>query len=84
LAYLRDSVKDIPGGFCIAFTQSLKFKSGADHLLTKHPDFQLELGLMYLSDSLAKNEIRSSAKTDVEIAASDAEVHRLNSELGQD
>jgi hypothetical protein len=82
LARIRDAAVHKLGGFTIAFTSSPEFQASADQLMDKHPDFQLELGLMYLADSLAKNEIRSSARTDAEIAASDVEVRRVVAERG--
>jgi hypothetical protein len=82
LARIRDAAVHKLGGFTIAFTSSLEFQASADKLMDKHPDFQLELGLMYLADSLAKLEIRSPARTDDEIAAQDAETRRMVTERG--
>jgi hypothetical protein len=82
LAHVRDAAIGASGGFSIAFTHSPEFRDGADRLMDKHPGFQLELGLLYLADSLAKNEIRTLAKTDAEIAASDVEARRMIAERG--
>jgi hypothetical protein len=45
--------------------------------MRKNPDFKLELGLLWLADSLAKIETRVNARTDKELQNKSASVKRL-------
>src|SRR3989344_3823308 len=69
LASIRDGAKMSPGGFTLEFAQSDKIRGQAESLMAEYDDFKLEIGLLYLADSLAKTDIRIDAKNDQEIKA---------------
>ncbi len=50
--------------------------------MEEHPDFKVEMGILYICDSLAKTDIILDAKTDEEIAAKSDEVTQMVTEKG--
>lgn len=55
-------------GYTIAFTQSQAFKDGVQTIQQQYPDFALEIGLLFLPDSISKTEIAATGETDAEVA----------------
>lgn len=68
LGILRNKAKN-SGGWSIAYVNSPEFDHEAMALMDQHPDMALEMGLLYLGDSMAKTNIRVDAETDEEIEA---------------
>jgi hypothetical protein len=52
------------GGYSLTFARSEAFKSVAKDIIETSPDIALEIGLMFMADSLSKTEVASSADTD--------------------
>lgn len=68
LGILRNKAK-ASGGWSISYVNSPEFDQEATALMDQHPDMALEMGLLYLGDSMAKTNIRIDADTDEEIEA---------------
>jgi hypothetical protein len=51
----------------IELIQSDWFRDRARQIANSHPGYELEIGLMFLGDSLAKTDIRLQAETDAEL-----------------
>ena len=81
LHYELGKIRDIPkkngNGFTIAFTQSQQCKEYCLACMEEHPDFKVEMGVLYLCDSLAKTDIILDVYTDEEIAAKSDDVARM-------
>lgn len=79
LGHLRKSAKD-NGDYTLAFTRSDGFKAAVDE--KDWGDFNPEIGLLFLGDSLAKNDIRFHAETDEEIARYGPRARQIIAERG--
>jgi len=75
LGILRNKAKSA-GGWSINFVNSPQFDQDATDLMGQHPDMALEMGLLYLGDSMAKTNIRIDADSDDEIEAQHADVQQ--------
>jgi hypothetical protein len=53
--------------YSIELIQSDWFRDRARQIANSHPGYELEIGLMFLGDSLAKTDIRLQAETDAEL-----------------
>jgi hypothetical protein len=60
--------EDGKNNYTIEFAKSDEFKSVAQDIIDAHPDFALEIGLMFMADSFSKTEVAAKADTDEEIA----------------
>lgn len=54
-------------GYSIAYLSKEEFRNSCFEIINKHLDFKIEIGLLYLCDSLAKTNIWIDAVTDDEI-----------------
>lgn len=63
LGKARRAAKDA-GGYTIAFAQSPVFQRVAGEIIAKNSDVALEIGLMFIADSLGKTEVAATATTD--------------------
>lgn len=57
LGVLRNAAKKFKSGYSKEFLNSSLFNDECLKIIKKHPDFALEVGLLFLGDSLAKTEI---------------------------
>lgn len=74
LGVVRDEARKTEAGYTLAFAQSDAFKNRAKQIMGQHGDYQLEIGLLFLADSLAKTDIRIEAENDQEIDSQDAQI----------
>lgn len=63
LGKARDVAKDTTG-YDMAFARSKQFKEVAQNIIDMCPDRALEIGLMFMADSLSKTEVASKGNTD--------------------
>jgi hypothetical protein len=82
LAKVRDSAKNRPDGYSMAFVQTDDFKQASEKVMAGQPGFEPEMGLLYLGDSLAKTEIHLSAESDADILSQEDDVKRMIEERG--
>ncbi len=66
LAILRDKAK-LEGIYNMAFARSEAFPGLAREIMGRHPGFELEMGLLFVGDSLAKTEMSIEAERDEDI-----------------
>lgn len=85
LHYELGKIRDIPrktgNGFTIAFAQSQQCKDYCLACMEEHPGFKVEMGVLYLCDSLAKTDIILDVSTDEEIVAKSDDVARMVANL---
>ena len=55
------------GGYTLSFARSEAFTKVAQGIIRASPDIALEIGLMFMADSLSKTEVASTADTDESI-----------------
>jgi len=67
LAFLRKKAIDSEAGYDIKFTESDAFKKAVMSRPSELQDIEVEIGLMFLADSLAKTDIILQATTDAGI-----------------
>ena len=77
LAKIRDRAKQTPMGYTMSFIKSPEFSKAADAIMDRFSDAALEVGLLYLADSLGKTEFRLKGETDEEIAAQKEQAEKL-------
>ena len=65
-------------GYNMAVIDSDSFTEGIVETIERHPDYALEIGLLYLADSLSKTEVKATGQSDDEI---EAETETLTKEL---
>jgi ribosomal protein S10 len=81
LGILRNKAKN-SGGWSIAYVKSPDFDREATKMMDQHPDMALEMGLLYLGDSMAKTNIRIDADTDEEIESQHNDIEdQINTKL---
>jgi len=73
LGILRSKAKQL-GNYNMAFARSPQFPELAREQMRAHPDMALEMGLLFLGDSMAKTNIRFDADSDEEIQAKQGEM----------
>jgi len=82
LGVVRQNAKDKNENFSISYTHSETFRNAVLQVMNESPEYKLEIGLLFLADSLAKTEIHIEADTDDEIESQenyiDGEIIRLN------
>lgn len=66
LAILRDKAK-LQGIYNMAFARSDDFPILAREVMSRHPGYELEMGLLFVGDSLAKTEMSIQADRDEDI-----------------
>ncbi len=82
LGKIRDNIYWEEGcGFTIAFAQSQQCKDYCLACIEEHPDFKVEMGVLYLCDNLAKTDIILDVSTDEEIEAKSDDVARMVADL---
>lgn len=82
LGILRNAAKKSETGFTMKFVDSEAFDQAIGEVINSNPDIPVEIGLMYLSDSLVKASFRVEASTDEEIANKKEEVKKQIAEAG--
>ncbi len=80
---IRDQAKK-SNGYNFAFIQSDEFKEQIKQILTQYPNFQLEIGLLFLADTLGKTDIRIEGKDDEEIESQEAAINKILEVKGLD
>jgi len=68
LGILRSKAKG-HGAYNMDFPNSPAFPAMAREIMKQHPGYELEMGLLFIGDSMAKTNIRIDASTDEEIEA---------------
>ena len=81
LGKIRDIPKKTGNGFTIAFAQSQQCKDYCLACMEEHPGFKVEMGVLYLCDSLAKTDIILDVSTDEELVAKSDDVARMVANL---
>jgi len=87
LGFVRKEAKSHPLGYTIAFAESDAFREIIESRLPSFRGFEVEIGLLFLADSLAKTDVIIKAETDAKINEQaswvEAEIARrgLNSKL---
>lgn len=69
LGGLRSIAKKLPEGYTLKFAKTEKCKELCREIATKSPDFQVEVGILFMCDSMAKTDIVINGETDEEIKA---------------
>jgi hypothetical protein len=69
LAKVRDTARRLDRGYTIAFANSDPFLEAGNEIAHKFSEFQIELGILFLCDSLAKTDIKIIAENDRDIEA---------------
>lgn len=82
LAIIRDEAKKSDSGYTLIFAKSVAFQDRAKQLIKQYPNFQLEVGLLYLADSLAKTDIRIQGNTDEQIESQNMSIQKTLNERG--
>lgn len=77
LGKIKKAIKNKSAGFTIAFTKSQECKDYCLASMKEHPDFKVEMGVLFLCDSLAKTDIILDVSSDEEIAAKTDEIDIL-------
>jgi hypothetical protein len=80
LAHVRDSLKDSKT-YDLAHVRTPEFGERCLALMRACAGYELEAGLLWLADSLAKNAGRVQAATDAELAAKESEVREIAARL---
>lgn len=85
LGKMRDRAKKLPSGYSLSFAQGEDFKEIAEEMRSEFPEYRLEVGFMFLIDSLAKTEMRIKSESDNQIGAQEAEIEDFikKRELGE-
>ncbi len=82
LGIVRDEAKKSDMGYTLPFARSDVFQERAKQLMTQYPDFQLEVGVLFLADSLAKTDIRVEGDDDEQIEAQDSSIQDVLKQRG--
>lgn len=77
LGFMRDKAKKSNLGYTINFVNSDLFEKCLDEFCLQHPKMQMEMGLLFFVDSLAKTDVRIGARTDQEIESQNCIVEKL-------
>ncbi len=67
LGNIRADLKKSNHGFNLSTVNSPVIDSYLDNIYVQYPDYAVEIGILYLGDSLAKNNFRMSVRTDLDI-----------------
>jgi hypothetical protein len=67
LGKMRSKAKESEMGYSIAFTRSNEFLSACKEITDMFCDLRVEIGVLFLCDSLAKTDIRIAAENDADI-----------------
>ncbi|MCX7616264.1 MAG: hypothetical protein N2Z68_02640 [Patescibacteria group bacterium] len=82
LGIVRNEAKKSDLGYTLAFTRSDEFQNRVRQIMAQYPDFQLEIGILFLADSLAKTDIRIEGDTDEQIESQGVSVQEVLKERG--
>lgn len=77
LGKTRDAAKKTDMGFTIAFANSEQCQKTCKEIAYKYPEFKVEIGILFLCDSLAKTDVRIDAETDEEIEKQTQQIERI-------
>lgn len=67
-------IADASGGYTLEFARSDAFREVSQGIIDTNPEFALEVGLMFIADSLSKTEFMATADTDEGIRAQRAQL----------
>jgi hypothetical protein len=76
LGKIRDAARNSPAGYTVEFATGPEFRRVCHEIATEHPDFKVEIGVLFLCDNLSKTDVHISAGSDAEIRAQAAGVER--------
>ncbi len=76
LGKMRDAAKKSELGFTIAFAQSEGCRQACQEIASGFPEFQTEIGILFLCDNLAKTDVRIDAETDEEIESQSPQIEQ--------
>lgn len=76
LGILRSKAKQL-GNYNMEFPRSPEFPALAREQMQQHPDMALEMGLLFMGDSMAKTNIRISANSDEEIEDQHGDIEQM-------
>lgn len=79
LGKLRDKAKGSELGYTIAFTETEEFEDMAKEIASLYPDMVHEMGIFFVADSLAKNDLHQTIR-----AKSDEEIEQARADIQQD
>lgn len=68
LGVLRKTARESPTDYSIAFAKSPACQEECRKISSQNPEYQWEIGLLFLADSLAKTDVNLEAQSDEEIA----------------
>jgi hypothetical protein len=77
LGKIRRIAYDEGGGFSFSYINSLSCESNLKDLQLKHKLFNIEIGILFLCDNLAKTNIRIEVESDEEIVLKTDEINRI-------
>ncbi len=77
LGIVRDEAKKSKMGYTLIYAQSDEFAERAKQLQEQHTGFGLEVGILFLADSLAKTDIRLNNDTDKDLSAQEQKTKEL-------
>ena len=80
LGIMRNEAKKSELGYNFRFLHSSRFLEIVEKIIKDYHSFALEIGLLFLGDSLAKNEFRLEAETDEEIQRQQQKAARMLAE----
>lgn len=81
LGTVRDAARKSVG-YNLEFPQQKIFKNKIQEIADAHPNYQLEIGLLFLADSLAKTDIRIVGDADRDIADQESAINHLIAQRG--
>lgn len=67
LGEVRKVARSSGVGYTMKFADTPEFKAAAQEIIDQHPDYALEIGLMFIADGLSKSEVFATGTTDDEI-----------------
>ncbi len=82
LANIRDAAIQSKKGFSLEFVESDDFARASEKLAGNFKEFEPELGIYYLADSLAKTDVRITAERDEDIPPQEPMILQTLSERG--
>lgn len=73
----RDATRRTDMGYTIAFANSEACQESCKAIADKYPEFNVEIGILYLCDSLAKTDVRIHAESDAKIEEQTEKIEQI-------